>query len=87
MHCQLDFAASCCYIYRMRKRKRLIHGNIKRLRLARGLSQEALGEALGQHRTTVSKWESGPNAPKLDDLAPLADELNVSIDDLVRGQP
>ena len=40
---------------------------IKRNRLKKGLTQEALGKLAGVTKATVSKWESGkmaPSAPK-----------------------
>lgn len=36
-----------------------IGGKIQKLRREKGLSQEALAEALGVSRQSVSKWESG----------------------------
>ncbi len=39
---------------------------IYKLRTKRGMSQEALGEALGVSRQSVSKWETDQSIPELD---------------------
>lgn len=53
------------------------------LRRGRGLSQEALGEAVGVSRQTVSKWECGQTTPELDKLLALADFFGLTLDELV----
>ena len=55
------------------------------LRKKRGLSQEELGFELGVSRQTVSKWESGQSYPDFQRLVLLADYLDISLDELVRG--
>lgn len=58
------------------------HENLRKARLARGLTQEALGEKLGMAAQTVSKWERGESLPDAALLPPLADLLGVSLDRL-----
>ena len=41
---------------------------IQELRKQRGMSQEALGDALGVSRQAVSKWEGDNGIPELDRL-------------------
>ena len=44
-----------------------------------GLSQEALGEALGVSRQSIYKWESGAALPEIDKLIALAELFRVSV--------
>jgi transcriptional regulator with XRE-family HTH domain len=50
---------------------------IKHLRKQRGLTQEALAEAVGADQSTVQRWESGKRTPDLNDMVKLADALQV----------
>ncbi len=54
-------------------------------RLARGLTQEGIAQELGVTRATVSRWESGLNAPEFQLLEPLRRLLDSSLDHLVGG--
>jgi len=54
------------------------------LRRARGLSQEALAEAVGVSRQAVSKWELGTAAPEVDKILALAEFYGVTTDYLLR---
>lgn len=56
------------------------------LRRARGLSQEALAEAVGVSRQAVSKWELGTAAPEVDKIIALADFYGVTTDYLLRAE-
>ena len=51
-------------------------------RKAVGLSQEGLAEALDTARSTVARWERGEVAPKPATRAPLAEILQISLDNL-----
>ena len=53
------------------------------MRKAAGLSQEELGEKLQATGKTVSRWESGRATPGLELARPLADALNVSLEELL----
>lgn len=57
--------------------------NVRRLREARGLSQEALAFEAGMHRTYVSGIERGVRNPTVTVLERLAIALKVSMADLV----
>ena len=61
--------------------------NIKRRRRALKLSQEYVAEQLGVSRQAVSKWETGQSEPSANNLAELAQLLNVSIAELVEPEP
>ena len=56
--------------------------NIREMRKAQGLTQEALGERLGMAPQTVSKWERDECLPDAALLPKLADELETTLDRL-----
>lgn len=60
--------------------------NLTRIREERGLTQKELGRLIGVAEATISNYENGKREPKLDKLVALADALNVSLDELVRGK-
>jgi len=51
--------------------------NVRRIREQRGLSQEALGDASGLHRTEISLLERGAREPRLTTIVRLARALKV----------
>ena len=58
--------------------------NVKRLREAKGLSQEKLARLADVANNTLIKMESGENKnPTLDTLKKVAKALVVSVDDLI----
>lgn len=59
---------------------------IKALRTERGLTQRELAERLHITDRAVSKWERGLNAPDIALLEPLAELLEVSVLELIRGE-
>ena len=59
-----------------------LSGNIKRLRFEKNLTQEQLATKLGVSAQAVSKWETSETYPDGALLVPLANELNVSLDEL-----
>jgi len=59
--------------------------NIRRFRLAKGISQETLAELSRLHRTYVGGVERGERNIGLLNLTRLAQALEVSITDLVEG--
>ncbi len=59
--------------------------NIKKLREAKGLSQEKLARLADVANNTLIKMESGENEnPTLDTLKKVAKALDVSVDDLIK---
>ena len=56
---------------------------IATLRKDKGLSQQAMADALELHVTQVKRYESGSSQPSLEALKKLAKVLRVSIDALV----
>lgn len=68
------------------KRRRDFGQRVRVLRAERGLSQEALADLAGIHRTYVGSVERGERNIALDNINALADALGVSpaqlVDDL-----
>jgi len=59
--------------------------NIKKLREAKGLSQEKLARLADIANNTLIKMESGENQnPTLDTLKKVAKAFGVSVDDLIK---
>lgn len=56
---------------------------IQELRKRVGLSQEALGEALGVSRQAVSKWEADGGIPELDTLIAMSRLFGITIGELL----
>ena len=54
-------------------------------RLARGISQEALAELAGLHRTYVGSVERGERNIAVDNMEALAKALNLDISDLLQA--
>lgn len=61
-----------------------LNDNIRKLRLEKHLSQEALGEILGISGQAVSKWEQGLTSPDISLLPALAGCFGITIDSLFR---
>lgn len=65
--------------------RRRVGLNTKRLREAKGWSQEALADQAGLHRTYVSGVERGVRNPTITVLQKLADALEAPMTALVEG--
>lgn len=61
--------------------KRLIE-----LRKQRGLTQQALADAIELHVNQIKRYEAGTAQPTLDTLVRLAKALHTTLDDLVFGE-
>ena len=57
--------------------------NIRKLRTAKGMTQEKLSEYLGVSCQAISKWESGNGYPDIELIPALAGCFNVTADDLL----
>ena len=62
-----------------------ISATIRRLRRERGLTQEALAQAVGVSPQAISKWETGQTMPDITLLLPLSKELGIGVDLLLGG--
>jgi transcriptional regulator with XRE-family HTH domain len=62
--------------------------NLRRLRLAKGLTQVQLAQRLAHtNNSQVAKWENGHAAPRKTTLRRLAQVLEVGVPDLLRQEP
>ena len=59
--------------------------NLRRAREKAGLSQEALGDRCGLHRTEISFLERAQREPRLSTIVKLAKALGVKPSDLLKG--
>ena len=59
---------------------------IYKKRKEKGLTQSQLGEMLGVSNKAVSKWENGESFPEFSAIQPLCEILDITADELVKGQ-
>ena len=58
---------------------------VRRIRLKRGLSQQALADKSGYHRTYIGLLERGQKSPSLRTIFNIATTLQVKPSEIVRG--
>lgn len=58
---------------------------IKKRRAELSMTQEELAKRLNVTRAAISNWEVGRNYPDIQLLVKVSDELNISLDQLLRG--
>lgn len=58
---------------------------IKKRRKELNITQEKLAEQLKVSRSTISNWETGRNYPDIEMIVSISDNLNISLDDLLKG--
>ncbi len=63
-----------------------VGARIAKARKEKGLTQLQLAEILNISNRTVSKWENGDGYPDITILPDLSDILEISIDELIRGE-
>ena len=64
---------------------RALASRIKELRDQKGISQEELAHRAGLSRTGMGFLETGKRWPRLDTLIKVADGLNITLDELLKG--
>ncbi len=67
--------------------REIVAGNLRRLRHAKGISQEELADRAGIDRNYVGKLEREENAATVDMLEKLAPVLGVDPAELLQRQP
>lgn len=70
----------------VRPLRKTLAENLKRLRATHGLSQEALADLAGLHRTFVGSVERGERNISVDNIGKLAAALGVAPADLLRDE-
>ena len=71
---------------RLPSTRELLARNLRRLRGERRLSQEALADLAGLHRTYVGSIERGERNVSLDNIERLAKALKIVAADLLRNE-
>ena len=66
--------------------RELFAKRLRQIRLTKGLSQEALADLAGLHRTYVGSVERGERNVSIDNMERLAEALGVDIFELLREQ-
>lgn len=56
---------------------------MKKARVAKGYTRSDLARKTGLSYQTLDKWEKGKTYPNVYNLIPIADALNISLDELV----
>lgn len=59
---------------------------VKKLRIERGYTQEALADAVGVKKQTISRYENSDREPNIRSAKALADALGVPLELLVHGE-
>lgn len=59
--------------------------NLRKIRLEKALSQEALADLAGLHRTYIGSVERGERNISIDNIERLAKALDCQVIDLLRG--
>ena len=59
---------------------------ISKLREEKGLSQSDLGSYIGVTNKAVSRWENGRGYPDTSILLKLAEVLEITVDELLKGE-
>lgn len=60
---------------------------LKEARIRSGLTQEQVAEKVMVSRVTVSHWENGKSLPDVFSLLSLSEIYQISIDELLKGDP
>ena len=66
------------------KRRKQIGANIASYRKREGWTQAELAEKLNYSNKAISKWERGESVPDVLTLADLAQQLGITVDDLIK---
>ena len=60
--------------------------NLKKVRIKNGYTQQQLSDLLSISRETISKWERNQYFPNLEYIVEICNILNITIDDLCKGE-
>lgn len=62
---------------------KIVGGNIRRVRMARSMTQNDLAELIGKNQRTISGWEKGIRDPGSQNIRMIADALEISPTELI----
>jgi len=66
--------------------RQLFAKNLRKLRLEKGFSQEALADLAGLHRTYIGSVERGERNISIDNIERLAKALECQVIELLKGE-
>ena len=61
----------------------IVGRNIRRVRMARSMTQNDLAALIGKNQRTISGWEKGIRDPGSDNIRAIADALNIAPTELI----
>lgn len=64
-----------------------ISERLKQARIQSGMTQEQVAEKVMVSRVTLSHWENGKTLPDIASLISLSDIYQISLDELLKGDP
>lgn len=64
-----------------------ISDRLKQARIQSGMTQEQVAEKVMVSRVTLSHWENGKTLPDIASLISLSDLYQISLDELLKGDP
>ena len=64
--------------------RKILSSNIRKERLRKGLSQEALADLSGLHRTYIGSIERGERNVSIDNIGKISNALSINPADLLR---
>ena len=74
------------HIWSGRWKRKKIGKYIRKKRIEKGMTQQQLAEKIQVTEKAVSRWETGRGVPDISLLEPLAEELHVSVTELLNGE-
>lgn len=72
------------YMQDVNKESKKLGQNLKRIRMKKGISQNAIAKTLGIDRSFITNIENGKTNPTLATIAKLAEAIGVSPDKLLK---
>ena len=60
--------------------------NIKKIRTARGITQEELAEQMSITRQAISSWETGKTEPDTEAMTKMAEIFGCTLDEIIYGE-
>lgn len=61
--------------------------NLKKHRMAKGMTQDQLAEQLSVTRQAISNWETGKTQPGIETITALAAVFGITVEELINSSP